>query len=253
MPVGQTDFTSAVLDPNLATPNGLIDPQGRPAGKRFDVYRNNVIVSLTDAMEEAFPVINKLVGNEFFRAMSVEYVRHNPPTSPLLMFYGENFPSFLEGFQPVETLPYLPDVARLEQARRSAYHAADSTALDPQILSSLDPEALMASQFVLQSAFHTILSPYPILSIWIANMEENAPAIQPIAESVIVFRPEFDLEMIAISSSMASFVHSLSQGTSLGDAHDATLELDENFDLSEAIGLLLQHGLITALTQRKET
>jgi len=38
----QDSFTDALLNPDLATPSGLVDPKGRVAGKRFDVYRNNV-------------------------------------------------------------------------------------------------------------------------------------------------------------------------------------------------------------------
>ena len=70
MSVSQAKFTQALLNPEAAIPAGLIDPQGRPAGKRFNVYRNNVIVSLMDAMETAFPVIQKLIGAENFRNLS---------------------------------------------------------------------------------------------------------------------------------------------------------------------------------------
>ena len=65
MTVGQESFTEALLTPEHPVPDGLIDPAGRPAGKRFDVYRNNVAVSLTGALETAFPVIRKLVGDVF--------------------------------------------------------------------------------------------------------------------------------------------------------------------------------------------
>ena len=94
MTVSQTDFTAALLNADLATPAGMVDYQGRPAGKRFDVYRNNVVVSLIDAMETAFPAIHKLVGDEFFKAMAGIYVRAHPPTTPMMMFYGEAFPEF---------------------------------------------------------------------------------------------------------------------------------------------------------------
>ena len=44
-------FVPALLDPEAAIPPGLVDRAGRAAGKRFDVYRNNVAVGLADALE----------------------------------------------------------------------------------------------------------------------------------------------------------------------------------------------------------
>ena len=55
MNVDQDAFRAALLDPSLVAPEGLTDGQGRPAGRRFDVYRNNVSVALADALETAFP------------------------------------------------------------------------------------------------------------------------------------------------------------------------------------------------------
>ncbi len=46
----QLEFTQALLDPNRPVPTGLVDPQGRVSQKRFAVYRNNVALSLADAL-----------------------------------------------------------------------------------------------------------------------------------------------------------------------------------------------------------
>jgi len=44
----------------MAVPASLTDGSEQPAGKRFNVYRNNVIVSLKEALSESFPVVTKL-------------------------------------------------------------------------------------------------------------------------------------------------------------------------------------------------
>ena len=75
MSVGQTDFQAALLDADLPVPPGLSDGQGNAAGKRFAVYRNNVAVSLTEALITAFPSIYTLVGDQFFRAMAGSFLR----------------------------------------------------------------------------------------------------------------------------------------------------------------------------------
>jgi len=45
----------------------------------------NEMLGLADALETAFPVLHRLLGAKFFRAMSVVYLRQDPPTTPLLM------------------------------------------------------------------------------------------------------------------------------------------------------------------------
>ena len=104
-----TAFTHGLLRPEAPVPTGLCNPDGSAASKRFDIYRNNVAVGLTEALRTGFPVLRALVGDEFFTAMAGVYLRAHPPSTPLMMYYGEAMPSFLAGFAPVAHLPYLPD------------------------------------------------------------------------------------------------------------------------------------------------
>ena len=59
---GATEFSVALLDPTQPVPEGLFDGDERPAGRRFDVYRNNVVVSLGEAILTGFPILTKLLG-----------------------------------------------------------------------------------------------------------------------------------------------------------------------------------------------
>lgn len=247
MTVDQTAFTQALFNPEAVIPDGLIDPEGRPAGKRFNVYRNNVIVSLLDAMETAFPVIQKLIGAKNFRNLSGVYVHQHPPKSPILMFYGADFPAFLEGFEPLAHVPYLADVARLELARRSAYHAADAVAVAGDALGAIAPDALMGVRFDLSPALRIVKSPYPIVAIWHLNMTEGAGQPPAVAETALITRPELDLHMQTIGTDQAAFLHALQNGKTLGDAFEAGTQTSDKFDLSAAIVLMLQSELITKI------
>ena len=242
----EADFKTALFDPAGMPPAGLSDPAGRPAGKRFDIYRNNVVGSLTEALEVAFPVVRKLVGEANFKVPAGAFLRAHPPKSPLLMLWGDELPQFLTGFAPVQSIGYLPDVARLEQALRESYHAADTDPIDPAILGQTPPEDLTRSQLRLAPAVRLVSSPWPVHAIWRFNMEPGAPTPAMAAEAVLITRPAYAPIQSVLPAGGGAFVASLARGDRLEDAMCAP-GVPDPFDLNSTLGLLLSGSAITAI------
>ncbi|QYK43138.1 MAG: putative DNA-binding domain-containing protein [Paracoccaceae bacterium] len=236
-------FTAALLDPARPVPPGLTDPQGRPAGRRFAVYRNNVAVGLTEALIAGFPVLTRLLGQDFFRAMAGVFLRAHPPQSRILADYGQEMPLFLQGFPPVAHLPYLPCTARLELAMRAAYHAADATPLAPGRLAAVPPERLPGLRLRLAPAVRVVRSAWPVHGIWAANMTDAPPpAMRP--EDVVILRPDFDPVPALLPPGGAAFLAALMAGETLGSAVERA---GEAHDINATIGLLVTGGAITDL------
>lgn len=240
----QSEFAKGLLDPNLPTPKGVTGPGGRAAGKRYDVYRNNVVVSLTEALASAYPVIQTIVGNEFFDAMAGVHVRKHPPKSPLMIYYGEDFPSFLTKFPPTSHLGYLPDVARVELARRQAYHAADAAPCAPEKLANLDGNKLYDARIVLHPSIRIIRSRYPVFSIWRYNSTNDKSPIGEAREITMISRPLGELIMQNPTVGTAMFIESLMTAP-LGVAMDKAKGVQVDFDLAGNLTELLSAGLIT--------
>jgi hypothetical protein len=97
----QSRFAAALLDHKQSLPAGLTCRAGALPAQRFAIYRNNVAVSLVRALAVRFPVTEKIVGEEFFAGMSRAFIERHPPTSPVLIAYGDRFAEFVEGFEPV--------------------------------------------------------------------------------------------------------------------------------------------------------
>ena len=243
----QTEFTQALLNPDLPTPDGLIDPSGRVAGKRFDVYRNNVVHSLIIAMGDAFPAVKKIVGDAFFDAMAGLYVRAHPPHEPMMMFYGRDFPNFLTEFEPASSMSYLPEVARLELARRDCYHAADADPVDAMALTAMSPDALMAARFTFLPSTILFQSHVPAHSIWHYNLVEPFKITNP-QEWLLLARPELDVIVYQLNDATYTILLALQMGETLETALDAGLKIDAELDLSATIGLMMGAQIIQHIT-----
>src|SRR3954454_10291366 len=152
-------FAPALLDPVRPAPEIVAGPNGKAPGKRYDVYRNNVTVSLIDALAATYPAVQRITGTDFFRAMARFHVRATPPTSPLLFDYGRYFPAFIQAYPYAQSLPWLADVARIERAWLDAYHAADAAPLAAAALASVAPERLPVAVFAPHPATRIVRSP----------------------------------------------------------------------------------------------
>ena len=75
---------------------------------RLDIYRNTFLLTLTRALRLCFPVVQKLVGEEFFEGAAQIFVAEHPPRSAWLDQYGSAFPDFLHAFSPAESFPIFP-------------------------------------------------------------------------------------------------------------------------------------------------
>ncbi|MEY8831512.1 putative DNA-binding domain-containing protein [Sedimentitalea sp. XS_ASV28] len=248
--VSQSLFRQALLAPDRAAPDGLRDSDGHPAGARFDVYRNNVVVSLVEALHAGFPVLAKLLGKDNMDGMARMFVRAHPPTSTLMMFYGEALPDFIARLPQLSHLGYLPDIARLELALRHSYHAADATPIASESLASLSAETLLATRLTLTPSVRLVRSPWPIHDIWRYNTQAGAPKPTPTAQDVLITRAEFDPSPALLPPGGYAWVQALLQGQSIGQALDIAHQDAADFDMTGPLTLLLTGNAITSLTDK---
>jgi hypothetical protein len=238
-------FVSALLDPRRPTPDVVAGPNNKAATKRYGVYRNNVTVSLINALAAVFPATQRIVGTDFFRAMARLHARAAPPTSPLLFEYGRDFPDFIDHYEHARSMPWLADVARIERAWLDAYHAADEPPLHPGALALIPQERLGETTFVSHPAARIVRSRYSAVTIFSANRQDGLvgriDASTP--EDALVTRPARDVAVRRLPAGGAVFLTTLMSGAPLGEAAEAALEVDSKFDLSANLVGMLEAGV----------
>lgn len=253
----QTGFTAALIDAALAVPAGIISYKRTAPLKRFNVYRNNVYSSLIDVLEGRFPVVARLVGEEFFRATAKAFISDHPPVSPVLMRYGDGFADFLDRFEPVVDVPYLGDVARLEWCWNQAYHAADADSLTIEALQRVPADQAGGLVFTLHPSLHVVRSNWPVVTILAAHSEEGEP--EPIdagagGEDALVIRPELAVEVRRLPAGGAAFIEALQEGASLEQAANCASPANPDFNLTQNLAGLFQSAAVIDIktTQTEE-
>jgi uncharacterized protein len=212
----QEDFLDALL-------HGGEPPQHVAPADGLEVYRRNVAANWLAALAAAYPVVQRLVGEEFFAGAARAYMRRVPSASGDLHALGNAFGEFLEGFEPARSLPYLPDVARLEWAVHESYHAPDARRFDFAALASVPPAAQEGLRLRLAPCVRLVESPYAILAVWEANQPglDGTPARFEGPDRILVTRMEQGVLPQAMDMPEWRFLTALAAGAPLGAAIDA--------------------------------
>lgn len=247
----QEDFAKALLDPMCPIPHGLVGPDGNPSTKRFNVYRNNVVAGLTGTLEDAFPAVARIVGGEFFAAMARVYVTTNPPSSPIMLDYGEGFANFIGEFEPASrTVPYLRDVARLERAWLEAYHSSEAQALSAESFVAFSADDLMNLRVTLHPSLRVVRSEFPVLTLWQTNIAGAVPTrvdLNAGGQEVLISRPGADVELRSLPPGGAAFIEGLCEGLCLLDSMRCALVVDDRFDLAVNLAGCVEAGALVKL------
>jgi hypothetical protein len=214
---------------------------------RLDIYRNTFIHTLTKTLRLCFPVIQQLVGEEFFAGAAQIFIGDRPPRAAWLDLYGGEFPEFLGSFPPATSIAYLGDVAELEWAVNSALHTADAVPLDVAGLGAIGAENQARICFVPHPSLRLLRLQYPADSIWRAILDSDDDALGKVdlgcgPRTVLVERRPTGVEVECLDETAWCFLSKLCAGLSI----EAALVDSGEFDCSAALAEHLALGRFTA-------
>jgi hypothetical protein len=245
------DFAQQLTAADAAVPAGLRAAGHAVLAERFAVYRNNVHVSLVEALADHYPVVRALVGEDYFRAMARLYVQDHKPATPVLHEYGHDLPTFISAFEPARDLPWLADVARFERNWSEAWGAADAPALPLHALAGLSASQLLASRLIAHPAARLMRSPWPVITLWQAHQQPvpDLSAIDWRAENALITRPEAEITVQPLTESAAVFTAALLAGATI-EAAALAAQPAPDLDIGATLAVLLNAGAITELIHR---
>jgi hypothetical protein len=209
------------------------------ARERLAIYRANIAANATRALASIYPIVRKLVGAEFFDGLAQAYAEAHPSVSGDLNEFGATLADFVATFPPAHSLPYLPDVARLEWLAHRAHYAADHVPLDFGALASITTADYARLTVTLHPAVATLASSYPLYRIWEVHQDdyrgEIAVDLGSGAGDVVVYRDEYRVTVAKLSRGEAVFLRAVGTAELLGAALERALAEDPGFDLAASL------------------
>src|ERR1700722_11553008 len=111
---------------------GYIKPNSHLTSfERLEIYNRQYWFRVIAAVEEDFPALNAILGQEMFDALILAYLRENPSTSFSLRNLGARLPAWLATYPKLAGHQHslAVDAARLEWAYIEAFDGASVAAL----------------------------------------------------------------------------------------------------------------------------
>lgn len=184
--------------------SAYVRADGLASEERLDIYRNTCVSVLATALRLSYPIVQYLVGPEFFEGAARLFVAEVQPRSALLDEYGADFPEFLARLPQAASLPYLPDVARLEWQVNLVLHAQDAQPLDVARLAQLNEAELAQLRFEPHPAAKLLRCEFPADAIWHAVLERDDSAMTAIDLAdgpvwLLVHRTECGINVVRLS------------------------------------------------------
>ncbi len=221
----------------------------------FAVYRNTVMKGCVDALQANYPAVNRLAGDEWFRAAAALYARAKLPAHPSLLDYGADFAEFLSGFAPAAELPYLAEVARLDRCWTEAHMARDEAPVSAAAVAGLSPDALGRTALRPHaSARWAWFAARPAYTLWRRNRiapDEAAPAETPIdwhGEGALIVRPYASVEHLELDAAGCAFLDACAARRDLATAALEALALEQRADLARLMQRFLEAGAFGAMS-----
>ena len=208
------------------------------AKQRLQIYRNNHITSLTCSLKHIYPVILRLVGENFFNVMVKDFIAKEQLSSGVLQEFGENFYQFIANYEPAKKLEYLSAVAHFEWCCHQAYYAADASSFNLEQLKAISPQDYGKIRFKLHPSHRLLEYHFPVLDIW--QMCQQSEVDNPInltteKQKILIIRPEITVNMLILSPGEFALMAAFSQNLEFVKACTLALAAEPDFQVEACL------------------
>jgi hypothetical protein len=106
---------------------------------RLGIYRHAYVARLIETLEDHYPVLHAILGDEDFEALGASFIREFPSAHRSIRWYGRELADFLAARSPFNEQPILAEIATFEWTLAEAFDSADAEVIGRAALERVRP------------------------------------------------------------------------------------------------------------------
>jgi len=172
----QRSFQTHLLLGDDAILESVVDAPPLTPAARVKIYRNAYRVRLLDALQDAYPVLFKVLGDEMFEHLGAAFIEAHPSVHRSIRWYGRELGGFLAQRPPYAEQPILAEIARFEWTLSEVFDAADAAPVGREALQAVDPDSWDQLGFVFHPSLRLLDLAWNTVPVWQAMSGDRVPS-----------------------------------------------------------------------------
>jgi hypothetical protein len=181
----QQELQSHLLGGDNAIAAAIVDAPPLPTLERLGIYRNAYRVRLIEALDDTYPHLHAVLGDDVFVALCEEFIAAHPSVHRSIRWYGGELAEFLRQHPPYAEQPILAELALLEWTLAEVFDAADAVPIPSSALSAIDPAVWSELEFKFHPSLRRLHLLWNTTAVWQAVSHEEAPPDPECAEHAV--------------------------------------------------------------------
>ncbi|HSC46448.1 MAG TPA: DNA-binding domain-containing protein, partial [Gammaproteobacteria bacterium] len=136
----ERSFQDCVLAGNHDMAGQVVGTASASAEERVGIYVDAYRLRLLEILEDNYPGLRVLVGDEVFDRLGRSYIDAHPSIHPSVRWFSRHLEEFLKTTAPYAGHPYLAEMAAFEWAQSMVFDAADAAQVAIEEMTVVAPD-----------------------------------------------------------------------------------------------------------------
>jgi hypothetical protein len=223
---------------------------------RLGIYRHAYVARLIEALQNYYPVLHQILGDEDFEALGTAFVRAYPSVHRSIRWYGREVASFLRVEPPFAEQPIFAEIASFEWRLAESFDSADAAVLDRAALASVAPGEWADLTFRFHPSVRRLSFEWNTVAVWKALSADEAPPAPERSDDAVewlIWRHNLENYFRSVDCIEVTALDAALEGRNFAKVCDALSQYlsDEEVALRAAslVATWLDGGLLAALAR----